>query len=97
MDDLISFASTERVALNNLEMVFSKLHTHNLKQCHFFKKSMKFIGHIIDETGVSTDPNKVENIPKMSIHNLVESDGVTPLQKQIQSFLGMVFICGSRA
>lgn len=53
-------------------------------------KSVKFLGHLIDQTGVSTDPSKVESITKMSSLNFIELDGATPSQKKIRSFLGMV-------
>lgn len=51
---------------------------------------MKFLGHIIDENGVSTDLSKVENINNMLSSDLMEPDGVTPSQKHVRSFLGMV-------
>ena len=51
---------------------------------------MKFLGHIIDENGVSTDPSKVEGIAKMTSTDLMEADGVTPSQTRIRSFLGMI-------
>lgn len=75
-------------------MVFSRLRTHNLKlapkKCNFLRKSVRFLGHVIDESGVSTDPSKVESISKMTSLDLMETDGVTPSQKRIRSFLGMV-------
>lgn len=51
---------------------------------------MQFLGHMIDESGVSTDPSKVESIFKMTSLDLMEADGVTPSHKRIRSFLGMV-------
>ncbi|KAI4878077.1 hypothetical protein NFI96_011685, partial [Prochilodus magdalenae] len=93
LDDLIVFGPDERTALDRLEMVFKRLRLHNLKlapkKCYFLRRSVKFLGHIIDETGVSTDPCKVESISKMSTSDLMEPDGVTPSQKRIRSFLGM--------
>lgn len=94
LDDLLVFAPNERTALERLEMVFSRLRGHNLKlspkKCYFLRKSVKFLGHIVDETGVSTDPCKVESIARMTCTDLMERDGVTPSQKHIRSFLGMV-------
>lgn len=52
---------------------------------------MKFLGHIIDSSGVAVDPTKVEIITKMSKTDLMEDDGCTPSVKRIKSFLGMVF------
>ncbi len=94
LDDLIVFGPDEKTALDRLEMVFGRLHTYNLKlapkKCHLMRKSVKFLGHIIDQTGVSTDPSKVDSISRMSSSDLTELDGVTPSQKKIRSFLGMV-------
>lgn len=94
LDDLLVFAPDEETALQRLEMVFGRLRGHNLKlspkKCFFLRRSVKFLGHIIDENGVSTDPSKVENIKNMTTSDLMEPDGVTPSQKRIRSFLGMV-------
>lgn len=94
LDDLLVFAPDEETALLRLEMVFERLRSHNLKlapkKCFFLRRSVKFLGHIVDENGVSTDNSKVENITKMSSADLMETDGVTPSQKKIRSFLGMI-------
>lgn len=94
LDDLLVFAPTKKLALERLELVFSRLRTHKLelapKKCWFLRRSVKFLGHIVDEAGVSTDPSKVDSLSQMSVQDLMESDGVTPSQKRIRSFLGMV-------
>lgn len=94
LDDLLVFAPDENTALKRIEMVFSRLRSHNLKlspkKCFFLRRSVKFLGHVIDENGVSTDPSKVESISNMSCADLMEPDGVTPSPKRLRSFLGMV-------
>ena len=94
LDDLLVFAPDEETALQRLEMVFDRMRGHNLKlapkKCFFLRKSVKFLGHIVDENGVSTDPGKVESITNMTSTDLMEPDGKTPSQKKIRSFLGMV-------
>lgn len=94
LDDLLVFAPTEALALERLEQVFSRLRQHNLKlapkKCWLLRRSVKFLGHIIDESGVSTDPAKVEAVNKMVATDLMELDGVTPSQTRVRSFLGMV-------
>ncbi len=94
LDDLLVFAPDEKTALERLEMVFSRLRGHNLKlspkKCYFLKRSVKFLGHVVDEMGIATDPGKVESIAGMTCSDLMEQDGVTPSQKRIRSFLGMV-------
>lgn len=92
--DLMVFAPDEETALQRLEMVFGRLHGHNLKlvpkKCFFLRRSVQFLGHLVDENGVSTDPSKDENITNMSPTDLMEPDDITPSQKRIRSFLGMV-------
>lgn len=45
-------------------MVFDRLRSHNPKlapkKCFFLRRSVKFLCHIVDVNGVSTDPSKVE-------------------------------------
>ncbi|KAI5620001.1 hypothetical protein C0J50_20438, partial [Silurus asotus] len=67
---------------------------HNLKlspsKCQFLRRSVKFLGHVISQDGISRDPDKVEAIVKVTEADLMELDGVTPLPSKISSFLGMV-------
>ncbi|XP_035984622.1 uncharacterized protein LOC118558239 [Fundulus heteroclitus] len=94
LDDLMVFGPTEEIALQRLEMVFSRLKNHNLKlapkKCHFLRRSVKFLGHVVSGSGVQTDPGKVDAITQVKVSDLMDSDGVTPSQKKIRSFLGMV-------
>uniref|UniRef100_A0A669C967 Gypsy retrotransposon integrase-like protein 1 n=1 Tax=Oreochromis niloticus TaxID=8128 RepID=A0A669C967_ORENI len=94
LDDLLVFAPSEELALERLGMVFSRLRQHNLKlapkKCWLLRRSVKFLGHIINESGVSTDPAKVEAVSNMTIADLMEPDGITPSQSRVRSFLGMV-------
>lgn len=95
LDDLLVFASTEDEDSQRLEVVFQRLHDHNLKlsprKCHLMRSSVKFLGHIIDGSGVAVDPAKVKVISKMSKTDLMEDDGCTPSVRRIKSYLGMVF------
>lgn len=94
LDDLLVFGPTEALALERLELVFSRLRLHNLKlapkKCWLLRRSVKFLGHIVDESGVSTDPAKVEAVSKMTATDLMEPDGATPSQSRVRSFLGLV-------
>ncbi len=94
LDDLLVYAPNEEEAIKWLELVFTRLKAHGLKlapkKCHFLRRSVKFLGHIIDKTGVATDPDKVSAISAVSEADLMMPDGVTPSQKKIKSFLGMV-------
>lgn len=94
LDDLMVFAKTEEESLQRLEMVFQRLQEHNLKlspsKCKFLRRSVKFLGHIISQEGVATDPAKVQTILNMTESEMMEADGVTPSPSKIRSFLGMV-------
>ena len=95
LDDLLVFAPSEQQALSRLEVVFQRLREHNLKlspkKCHLLRRSVKFLGHIVDGDGVAVDPEKVEVIVKMSKRDLMENDSCTPSVRRVKSFLGMVF------
>lgn len=94
LDDLMVFSPNEQVALERLEMVFSRLMAHNLKlspkKWHFLRKSVRFLGHVICEDGVKTDQGKIKAITDVQAADLMDSDGATPCHKKIRSFLGMV-------
>ena len=95
LDDLLVFAPTEEEALSRLQVVFQKLRDSNLKlspkKCHLLQKSVKFLGHVIDQSGVAVDPAKVDVISNMPREALMEEDSCTPSVKKLKSFLGMVF------
>ncbi len=50
---------------------------------------MKFLGHIVSENGIATDPMKVSAISEFRVVDLMEEDGKTPSPTKIKSFLGM--------
>uniref|UniRef100_A0AAV2MMH4 ribonuclease H n=1 Tax=Knipowitschia caucasica TaxID=637954 RepID=A0AAV2MMH4_KNICA len=95
LDDLLVFAPSESESLSRLRTVFHRLRDNNLKlapkKCHFLKEKVGFLGHVIDGSGVSVDPSKVEVITSMTVGDLMEADGSTPSVRRIKSFLGMVF------
>ena len=66
LDDIIIFGRTFDEHLDRLEQVFRCLQSANLKlkpsKCAFGKKSVSFLGHIINEHGISTDPEKLKRI-----------------------------------
>ena len=66
LEDIIIFSSTFKEHLERLEHVFHPLSEHNLKlkasKCSFFKKQVKYLGHIVSENGVHADPDKIEAV-----------------------------------
>ncbi|CAI5682637.1 unnamed protein product [Oreochromis niloticus] len=94
LDDLLVFAPSEEEALKRLEIVFSRLRTSNLKlaqkKCHFLRRSVRFLGHVVDAGGVSVDQDKVRVIASFRKTDIMDGDGCTPSQRKVRSFLGMV-------
>ncbi|XP_047446637.1 uncharacterized protein LOC125011456 [Mugil cephalus] len=94
LDDLLVFAPSEEEHLKRLETVFSRLRTNNLKlaqkKCHFLRKSVRFLGHMVDSSGVAVDQEKVKVISAFSKGDLMNDDDCTPSQRKVKSFLGMV-------
>ena len=85
LDDIVIFSQTYEEHLNRLESIFKRLQTAGLKlkpsKCKFFRRSIKYLGHIVSSDGVGTDPDKTSCIEEWPIPTTV---------KQVQSFLGFV-------
>ncbi len=66
LDDVISHAKTFDQAIERLEEIFMRLRDANLKlgptKCQLFQKSVTYLGHVVSETGISTDPQKIEAV-----------------------------------
>ena len=84
LDDIIVFAKTQQEAITRLGTVFQKLREAGLKlqplKCELFKTSLLYLGHIVSEDGIRTDPKKVE-----VIHQWPAPVTVT----DVRSFLGL--------
>ena len=83
LDDILIFSDTFEEHISRLEAVFSRLKQHGLKlkpsKCEFFKSSVRYLGHVVSENGVETDPDKIE-----ALSSWPEPTDV----KQLRSFLG---------
>ena len=66
MDDVIVFSKTPEEHIARLEAVFKKISGAGLKlkpsKCEFFKKRMHYLGHIVSNQGIETDPKMIEAI-----------------------------------
>jgi len=66
LDDILVPGRSFAHQMCNLRVVFQRLRKAKLKlspkKCTLFQKKVKYLGHIVDETGVSPDPGKVEAI-----------------------------------
>lgn len=63
LDDVILFSTTFDDHILLLREVLDKLKeanlTINLEKCNFFRKSINYLGFVVSEFGLHTDPNKV--------------------------------------
>ena len=84
MDDIVVFSKTPEEHLQHLHMVLAKLQGAQLfarlHKCRFALSSVKYCGHIIDEHGITPDPEKVR----------VVMDWPAPTNvHELRSFIGM--------
>ena len=85
IDDLLIFSKTAAEHLSILKRVFKTLRKFNMTlgapKCTLFAPSVAFLGHVVDEQGVHTDPNKVKAIREMPLPQT---------KKQMMSALGLM-------
>ena len=85
LDDIIVFSRTPEEGIHRLRAVFEKLKAAGLKlnpsKCDFFKKEIKYLGHVVSEQGVSTDPDKIKAVTEWPQPTTVT---------EVRSFLGFV-------
>ena len=85
LDDIIVFSRTPEEHVHGLRAVFEKLKAASLKlkpsKCDFFKKEIKYLGHVVSEEGVSTDPDKIKSVTEWPQPTTVT---------EVRSFLGFV-------
>jgi len=66
LDDAIIFSQDFDQHIERLDAVFAPLSDHNLKlkasKCEFFKPRVKYLGHIVSEQGIHTDPDKIKYV-----------------------------------
>ena len=83
-DDLICYSRTLEDHLERLDRILERLQSANLKlkptKCCIMQTSVRFLGHIISGSGLSTDPEKIRLI----------TDWPTPTNvKDVRAFLGL--------
>ena len=83
LDDIIFFSSTFDEHIERLEVVFQRLQTNNLKlkasKCEFFRREVTYLGHVVSEAGIRTDPANID-----AVLNWPEPKTV----KEVRKFLG---------
>lgn len=83
-DDLLISSRNLKEHIMILREVFKRLRRHNLKlkveKCNFFKREIKYLGHVVSKDGCKADPEKFE-----SINNFPRPKSVV----EVQRFVGM--------
>ena len=83
LDDILIFSQTFDEHLDRLTAVFQRLEQHNLKlkakKCQFFQNSVSYLGHIVSEKGIATDPEKTRAISTWPVPGNI---------KALRTFLG---------
>lgn len=83
LDDIIIFSDTLEEHEKRLLRVLTRLKESGLKlspeKCKFFQSSVRYLGHVVSEKGVETDPEKISCLKSWPVpRNL----------KELRSFLG---------
>lgn len=85
VDDICSFAETFPEAIARLARVLTRLRAANMRvkaqKCKLFRTSVKFLGFLIQQAGVTVDPKKMEPIIKLKVP--VNAD-------ELRTFLGLL-------
>ena len=92
MDDVLVYGENQREHDERLEAVLMRIKaagmTLNSDKCEVSKSQLKFLGHIIDETGVQADPAKTEAVIQMSPpKNVTEVRRFIGIVNQLSKFI----------
>src|SRR6218665_1556158 len=84
LDDIIIFSEDLETHFDRLEIVLQRLQDANLKlkpsKCKLLQRQVLFLGHLVSEHGVTTDPAKVQAVEEWPTPNRV---------KDVRAFLGL--------
>ena len=84
LDDIIIPGRSVKEHLRNVASVLQRLRDAELKlqpaKCSFFQKQVKYLGHMISEEGVATDPTKTEKVKQWPTPSTAD---------EVQQFLGL--------
>lgn len=85
LDDIIIFSNSFSEHLGHLRQIFDRLRQAGLKlqakKCTFGQKEVRYLGHVVSENGIATDPDKVKIVKEYPTPSKVT---------EVRSFLGFV-------
>ena len=95
LDDIVIFGTTFEECASRLCQVMDTLHAAGLKlkakKCLLFQRQVQFLGHIVSDKGIMSDPEKVaeiQNWPRPT-EGLRLGKRKIPFVTQVKSFLGI--------
>ena len=66
LDDVVIYSQTIEEHLQRLSQVLERLQKANLKikpsKCQFMKRQIQFLGYVVSNDGIATDPDKIRRI-----------------------------------
>ncbi|GJP33550.1 hypothetical protein CLOM_g18077 [Closterium sp. NIES-68] len=84
LDDILVYSKTEEEHTQHLKWVLGKLREHKfyarLWKCHFYKRKLEYLGHLVGNDGLKVDLKKVVAVQNWPVPQDVG---------QIRSFLGL--------
>lgn len=83
LDDMVIYSDTLEAHEEKLRMVFDRLAEYGLKlspqKCKLFQTEVRYLGHLISQNGIATDPEKI---------GALKSWPIPQNSKELHSFLG---------
>jgi uridine kinase len=71
-DDILIYSRLYEDHLKHLEQVLQLLQQHQWRvkdsKCQFVQRKISYLGYVISESGVSTDPKKIIDVQKWQFH-----------------------------
>jgi hypothetical protein len=66
IEDILVYSKNKEEHVGHLHVVFQHLRQHRLyaklSKCDFWLKEIKFLGHTVSQTGITVDPDKVQEV-----------------------------------
>ena len=94
MDDLLVFSESKKEHLKHLEIIFEKFRNADLKlklsKCQFWKKEIKYLGHLVSQEGIKVMPDKINTVLRIKPpSNVKEAKSALGIMGYIASFIPM--------
>ncbi|XP_065368773.1 uncharacterized protein LOC135961204 [Calliphora vicina] len=82
LDDIVVLGGSLEEHMRNLKEVLRRLREARLKindeKCKFFQKEIRYLGHLVTQNGIQTDPEKVAAIKDLKPPNILVQAFCTP-------------------